>query len=134
MRARVSAVVTRIVGKKGSFWGRVHFFVISAWQGPREFGSSRQSAARVFCSMIKLRMDSRRRICLFFWKTRNAHFSLATVLELRSSRSGFDGQLCVCMLSVIIRTGGVEAFFSPMLSTCALSRKMEQFPSLSGKV
>ena len=56
------------------------------------------------------------------------------VLELRSSRSGFDGQLCVCMLSFIIRAGGVEAFYSPMLPTCAHSRKMEQFSSLEGKV
>ena len=56
------------------------------------------------------------------------------MVELRSIRSGFDGQLRVCMLSVIIRAGGVEAFFSPMLSTCAHSRRMEQFSGLEGKV
>ena len=93
-------------GEKREFLGSSAFFVISACKGPRRFGSGRQSAARVFCSMIKLRMDSRRRICLCFWKARNAHFSVVDVLELRSSRSGFDGQLCVCTLLVIIYGGG----------------------------
>ena len=55
------------------------------------------------------------------------------MLELRSSCSGFDGQLCVCMLSVIFLTGAVEAFFSPMLSTCEHFRKMEQFSSWEGE-
>ena len=62
-----------------------------------------------------------------------AHFSLATVLELRSIRSGFDGQLCVCMLPVIIRTGGVETFFSPVLPTCALFSKNGAVLQFGGK-
>ena len=44
-------------GENREFLGSCAFFVISAWEGPRRFGSGRQSAARVFCSMIKLRMD-----------------------------------------------------------------------------
>ena len=44
-------------GEKREFLGSSAFFVISAWEGPRGFGSGRQSAARVFCSMMKLCMD-----------------------------------------------------------------------------
>ena len=44
-------------GEKREFLGSSAFFVIFPWEGPRRFGSGRQSAAQAFCSMMKLCMD-----------------------------------------------------------------------------
>ena len=38
------------------------------------------------------------------------------------------------MLSVIVRAGGAQTYFSLMLPTCVHFRKMEHFSSLEGKV